>query len=147
MFHVLSQNKDQEPYFTCVAALEDSININMNRNQAITPPLSIFNVRKNTKLHGSRWRTHVNMWSQDICDCQLYKCWPLGSHVASWEVVIQHLADGLWEIHKVRSIIYQYHGRWFAHNINLLLLQSVGPAHLTAETKWRWAQVCSESPK
>lgn len=57
MFSVLSQNEeDQELYVTCVAAPEDRININQT---IMLPFFSIFNIRKKTKLHGTRWRTQT----------------------------------------------------------------------------------------
>lgn len=53
--------------------------------------------------------------------CQLDKLEHTRVHVASWELVIRHLADRLAEIHKDKSISYRCHGPRFAQNINLLL--------------------------
>lgn len=62
--------------------------------------------------------------------CQLDKLEHTSVHVASWELVIRHLADRLGEIHKDRSISYRCHGPRFAQNINLPLEPSICPAHL-----------------
>lgn len=62
--------------------------------------------------------------------CQLNKLEHTRVYVASWELVIRHLADRLGEIHKDRSISYRCHGPRFAQNINLLLQPSICPAHL-----------------